>query len=127
LGTGSLAEHNNVVNKTILRISQSGLARVWRNETGKAIKLSYVKAIQKGELDLQDIMRGCFSFGLNGSADILGICINGKFLAIEIKTGNAKQSKDQKAFQKMVQRFNGIYILARDPDQALSILNQILD
>jgi len=37
----------------------------------------------------------------------------GTFLAIEIKTGNAKQSKEQLAFAKMVTNMGGAYILAR--------------
>lgn len=54
------------------------------------------------------------SFGLPGSSDLLGIISpHGKILCIEVKTGNARQSKQQKAFQNMVIKFGGIYVVAR--------------
>ncbi len=48
-------------------------------------------------------------FGLVGSADLLGITSDGRFLAIEVKTGRAKQTPAQKAFQAMISRFGGRY------------------
>lgn len=54
------------------------------------------------------------AYGLPGSSDILGIQpITGKFLALEIKTGNAKQNKQQIAFEKAVLKRNGIYKVVR--------------
>ena len=52
-------------------------------------------------------------FGLKGSSDIIGI-YKGRFLAVEIKTGNAVQSDQQKKFQKMVCKLGGIYVVIRD-------------
>jgi len=51
---------------------------------------------------------------LPGSSDIIGIIKPGKFLAIEAKTGQSKQSDKQKNFEKMIISLGGIYILARD-------------
>ena len=59
------------------------------------------------------------SFGLPGSPDLIGILINGRFLAIEVKTGNARQSNVQKNFQKMIEKFGGTYILARSVRDAV--------
>jgi hypothetical protein len=62
-------------------------------------------------------------FGLKGSSDIIGI-YKGRFLGIEVKTGNARQSKDQKRFQAMIDKMGGIYVVIRESNvkQLLSIL-----
>lgn len=70
--------------------------RIWPNNTG---------ALQVGERFVR--------FGLKGSADILGIARGGIMLAIEVKTGSGKQTTQQLAFQRMVEHYGGIYVLAR--------------
>ena len=72
--------------------------RVWPNNTGVGRDMSGERIIR---------------FGLKGSPDIIGI-YKGLFLGIEVKTGNAKQSKDQKNFQRMVDMVGGLYVLCRD-------------
>ena len=55
--------------------------------------------------------------GLNGQADLYGLYNNGKQLIhieIEAKTGNAKQSKEQKNWQAFIEKNNGIYILLKN-------------
>ncbi len=89
--------------------------RVWRNNTGK----------------IADRTGRVVSFGLQGSADIIGIrkaffggygeigtwaalsveC--GQFLAVEVKSDTGRQSEAQRKFQAMVEAFGGLYILAR--------------
>ena len=57
-------------------------------------------------------------FNVPGAADITGIwkAYGGKRIEIECKTGAAKQTKDQIAFQKMIEDMGGIYIIARSVD-----------
>ena len=62
--------------------------------------------------------------GNPGAPDILGI-VNGSLmagclLAIECKTGEAVQSKEQKSWQKMIESYGGIYIVARELEDVLS-------
>jgi hypothetical protein len=65
------------------------------------------------------------SFGLKGSADIIGIIKpHGRFLAIEVKTGAAKQTAEQLAFEKMVIKFGGVYIVARSVDDVLKAISE---
>lgn len=71
--------------------------RIWRNNTG-SIKTPDGRFV---------------TFGLKGSADILGIMRGGRFLAIEVKTATGRQSEHQKNFQNMIESFGGVYILAR--------------
>jgi hypothetical protein len=71
----------------------------WRNNTGAAkIGDHYV------------------SFGSKGSSDIVGVLSSGRFLAIECKFGKGRQSPEQKTFQKMIEKNNGLYILAYSVD-----------
>lgn len=71
--------------------------RIWRNNTG-SIKTPDGRFV---------------TFGLKGSADILGIMRGGRFLAIEVKTATGRQSEHQKNFQNIIESFGGVYILAR--------------
>jgi len=88
---GSTREHNELLNKTLVVVSGSGIARVWRNETGKARAYSDPHRI--------------ISYGLIGSSDILGLCQGGRFLALEIKTGKATLTKEQKNFMRVWEFF----------------------
>ena len=53
-------------------------------------------------------------YGIKGESDLQGIVAPlGRMLCIEIKTGNAKLSKEQIIFKNMVEKFGAIYIEAR--------------
>lgn len=52
-------------------------------------------------------------FGVPGQADLTGILPDGRRLEIEVKSATGRQTPEQVAFQNMIERFNGIYILAR--------------
>jgi len=52
-------------------------------------------------------------FGIPGQADLTGILPDGRRLEIEVKSPTGRQSPDQQAFQRIIERFNGLYILAR--------------
>lgn len=80
---------------------------VWRNETGGAMT-----------------SRGYVSFGLCvGSADIIGVGPGGRFLAIEVKTGAARPSKEQRMFLDLVKLRGGIAGVARSVEDAEDIIN----
>ena len=94
--------HNELVNLTLLYLSTNSLGRFWSNATG-AVKTA----------------NGHFQrYGLVGSSDIIGISNKGIFTAIEIKTGKTSvQSKEQKAFQKMIEKQGGYYFLIRSVEE----------
>lgn len=83
--------------------------RIWRNNTGAfGTEDRFVR------------------FGLEGSADFLGILgPSGRFLAIECKSPSGRQTDQQKAFQAMVERFGGVYILARSTDDVEAALREV--
>jgi len=64
-------------------------------------------------------------FGLKGSGDIIGLTCDGKFLGLEVKTGRAIQSKAQKKFQQMIEKFGGRYFVVRSVEEAIQIIEEI--
>jgi len=102
---GSSEEHTNLVNKTVFTVGSSKYARVWKNATGVARAMDNDNRIIR--------------FGLPGSSDILGVVNSGHILCLECKTGDAKQNKQQRNFQKMIDSMGGIYILVRPETNVL--------
>jgi hypothetical protein len=105
----SYHDHQILVTKILCELSKNKNIRVWANSTGVAKSLDDERFIK---------------YGLNGSADIIGIAFRqdkniGQFLAIEVKTGKATQSAAQKNFEKMIKDRGGVYILARSVLDAL--------
>lgn len=47
-----------------------------------------------------------------GVSDLIA-CYQGKYIAIEIKAGNGRQTEYQKAFESRVKESGGIYLIAR--------------
>lgn len=81
--------------------------RIWRQNTGAAI--THTGALVR--------------FGVPGQADIMGLMLpHGRLVAIEAKSPNGRQSDRQRKFQAMIERFGGIYILARTVDDVRDAL-----
>lgn len=93
--------HQELIDK-ILKVFYKAFPefRIWKNATG----------VGKG------LSGGIVRFGLKGSADLIGLTNTGRFLAIEAKTGKAKQNDDQCNFEKMILERAGAYILIRETD-----------
>ena len=95
-----------ILNACLMALSKAGCL-VWRNNTGA----------------LQDKNGRWVSFGLcKGSADIIGIAPDGRFLAVEVKAPGGKVSLDQQKFVLAVQLAGGLAGVARSADEALSII-----
>ncbi len=62
------------------------------------------------------------AFGLKGQADLSGILPDGKRLEIEVKSATGRQREEQVAFQRMIERFKGIYVLARSVEDVWAAL-----
>ncbi len=102
--------HANLVKQILIACGSRQDCRLWSNQTGVARALDH---------------DGIIRFGLVGSSDILGIGNRGVFLAIEVKTGKAKQSKEQVAFMNMVAKFGGYYLVARSVEDVTIFLNAL--
>lgn len=94
--------------------------RIWRANTGMAW-------FKDGE-SARKTDKGAYPvrFGTPGQGDISGLKLpSGRRLEIECKAARGRQSEEQKSFQRMVERFGGLYVLARavdDVDRALAAL-----
>lgn len=62
-------------------------------------------------------------YGLVGSADILGLTSDGKFLAMEIKVGRDRQSEQQRRFERMIKRMGGRYFVISSADEATAAID----
>ncbi len=96
-------DHARLVREILARCGARSDCRLWSSNTGVARGLTH---------------DGIVRFGLVGSADLLGILRGGRFCAMEVKTGAARQSSRQVAFQKMIERFGGLYVVVRSADEA---------
>ena len=75
---------------------------------------------------IKKVFRNPGQFSLKGTADIIGV-IQGRFLAIEVKTEKGKVSKEQEAFLMKVEKMAGLAFVARSLEgvqNALSVLFQ---
>lgn len=101
-------EHDNLVNKIIKALSETGLGRFWQQPTGAAYR---------GD----ELIR----YGLVGCADISGIIIGGKRIEIEVKTGKAVQSPQQKNFEAMIKMYGGFYFVCHSVDEAVNCIKSV--
>lgn len=81
---------------------------VWKNNSGE------------GKLNGRYV-----TFGKKGTSDIIGFTSDGFFLALECKTGNATQTKEQKEFQAIVEGFGARYLVVRSAFEAYSYIEAL--
>lgn len=86
------SEHD-LMRQVRLALGARGDCVFWRNNVGRCVT--------------QDGRR--IQYGLAvGSADLVG-CVNGQFVALELKGGKGRISEHQEVWGKSVQRYGGIY------------------
>lgn len=96
----------NIQNDILVALSKAG-ATVWRNNTGA----------------LKDATGRLVRYGLcKGSSDIIGICPDGRFLAVEVKKSTGRATEDQLRFIDVVRAKGGRAGVARSVEDALRIL-----
>ncbi|MFP4145893.1 MAG: VRR-NUC domain-containing protein [Phycisphaeraceae bacterium] len=96
-----MATERQIQNAILRTFATRRDVRLWRQNTGAA---PYRDA--KGQKRL-------VRFGVPGQADLSGILPGGVRLEIEVKGPKGRQSHEQQAFQRMIERFGGVYVLAR--------------
>ena len=82
--------------------------RIWRQNTGAA-----------------RIGRRLVRFGVPGQADLTGILPGGRRVEIETKSPTGRQTPDQRAFQTMIERFGGLYVLARSVEDVRHAIGDV--
>ena len=105
---GELKSEANIQNSILMALSQAGCL-VWRQDTGA------YKDPKSGRL---------IRYGLcKGSSDVIGICPDGTFLAVEVKTKTGRVRPEQETFIAAVKRAGGRAGVARSVSDALKIAN----
>lgn len=95
----------NIMNACMVALSAAGCL-VWRNNVGV----------------LKDASGRPIRYGLCvGSADLIGVAPDGKFLAVEVKTATGRTSEAQDRFIAAVLRLGGRAGVARSPEGAVRI------
>ena len=104
----SVKSEANIQALILMALSQAGCL-VWRQDTGA------YKDPKSGRL---------IRYGLcKGSSDVIGICPDGKFLAVEVKTKTGRVRPEQETFIAAVKRAGGRAGVARSVSDALKIAN----
>lgn len=116
----------SIMNATLVAVSSLPDALVWRNNTGQAWQGGRVQARVGGQITVQPGMvilanARPVSFGLAGSADIIG-AVQGRPVAVESKTNTGRQAPEQSAFQRQWVKAGGLYVLARTESDAIEAL-----
>lgn len=78
----------------------------WRNNTGAL-------ASKSGRL---------VRYGLQGSADIIGILPDGRFLSVECKRKNGKIRQSQLDFMAKIKENHGVACIVHDTDELMEVL-----
>lgn len=115
----SYKQHQIFANKVMLHVQQKHKdIRLWGIATGQAYAKFSVKNALSTVLKTKNFNEAMkqlviIVYGKIGHPDISGL-LHGIWIGIEIKTGNAVQSKDQKNFEAMIKKAGGVYIVVSD-------------
>ena len=100
------SDEHRLQNEILRRFGTRPGLRLWRANTGVA-RLG------------NRIVR----FGVPGQAELTGILSDGRRLEVEVKSPTGKQTDDQRNYQTMIERFGGVYVLARCVDDVERAIN----
>lgn len=127
-----MSEANDITSKLLIEIPKRYRnVRVWRQNTGGGIGMSTVKQavslLQRNRVSdaITLLLSRPMKWGIAGCGDISGVIgPSGRRLEIEIKTPNDRQSKEQQAFELLMQSHGAVYLLGHDVEQCLRELGQ---
>lgn len=99
-----MAETSDVTVPVLVAVSALPGAMFWRQNTGTFRTMDARRVVK---------------VSATGVADIMG-CYLGRAVAIETKTSTGKMAVSQKRFRAAWERAGGVYIVARDPVDAVA-------
>lgn len=104
--------------------------RLWRASTGFAVPMQEIKAVLAKHAPAQAAAvlsrLHPIHFGVTGQADLSGIIPGGTRIEIEVKQKDGRTSKEQQAWGAMIQRFGGVYVVARSVDDVAVALEPFM-
>ena len=124
---GSGEEHKRLKFAVMKHLGSKPWCRIWPKETGHGVAGgAWISVVHNGRRKQALVDGRRITFGIKGGADTDGVLKpDGRRLEVECKTGGARQSKQQKSFEKMITEFGGLYYVVRstgDPDAAAAEL-----
>lgn len=105
----SAREHSVLVNVICLTIGRERDFTLWSNS-----KVTFYDGKPQAKPGLQV-----------GASDLLGILgPNGRWVALEVKTGNARPSATQRRFLELIRKRGGFACVVRSAEEAVNALNR---
>lgn len=118
LNQSYLNEHTELVEQILVAICKFREVRAWKAQSGVFRRLHDEGVVRVGVPGIADIT-GIISIQIAGY-------IIGLRLEIEVKTGNAVQRKEQKAFESVIMDRGGLYIVGRSIQEVVDMIRPIL-
>ena len=110
-------------NKIIRAIGTRSDVRIWRSHPGGAtVQGRFIRFGIPGQADLTGILPVVQVLICPHCEGELSTPALGVRLEVEVKTETGRLSKDQKNFQGMIERFGGIYVVARSPRDVVDMI-----
>lgn len=120
---GSSSAHAELIAEIKLKVGALPFVRIWSRVVGTFYRVR--RDPQTGRVTEAIAV----TVGTPGEPDLDGILLMrngmGVRLGIEAKTGNAVQNPEQRAYEAMIVRMGGIYIVARSADDALDQITKL--
>lgn len=108
------ADHTRLVNECRKELNRLGILN-WNNQTSGAWAGQVVYQ-KDGEVLLRNARP--FQAGLcTGSSDIIAVLPDGRFCAIECKTGKGRTTKEQRIFIEAINKKGGVGMVVRSVDE----------
>lgn len=104
-------DHSNLKNLIRIELGRRKDVVVWNNESGVAEYGSFMVRYGVGK----------------GGSDLIGIVNTGRFIALEVKTGNAVPDKNQKLFLRLVNKFGGYGVVVRSVQDAVNAVEKAIN
>lgn len=98
------ARHEKLVADILLALGSRPDIRCWRTQVGRYRYLYHA---------------GIVTVGPEGVGDIEGILKRGRYFTVECKVGRDTQRDTQLAFERMVIKMGGLYVIARSVQEAV--------
>lgn len=123
-------QHQVFLKKVMLHVqSEFPESRMWEIATGQAYALFSVKSAIKVAIQTRNVAQAMkilirVVYGKKGHPDITGL-LYGIWIGIEIKTGSAVQSQDQKFFEEMINAAGGVYITVSNSSEIAPQLTRL--
>lgn len=123
-------EHQQLIKKfKLLAQKEIQGIRIFDRHVGKFVLIRFIILVLKGRAKLIDYKKNMIAVNKKGMADCYAL-VPTKYglihIEIEAKSGNAKQTPDQKKWQKLIENMGGFYLLLKDEKQAVKDIKNYL-